>query len=406
MRNFVLYILLFTSTIVFAQPDNDECRFATFIESVDGYCSANGEFSNVGATSDPSFSNTCFGGFENGVWFSFVPREPAVAIQIFSSGTTGSLRFPKIFLFASCNEFVECSPGKDASSDEMVYNGLIIGQVYYIMIESERGAEGNFQLCIDDFIAPKSPESDCGDAVVLCDKSTFRIENLNSAGSNTNELDENSCIPDEFASSWYTWTCDVSGTLTFELIPNNNGIDAITDDLDFVIFELPNGPNNCSGKREVRCMASGANTNGDGSTAPLAQWAQCNGTTGLRTGETDIIETGGCLGVSNNYIAPLNMESGKSYGLIVNNFSRSGLGFEIEFGGTGTFLGPQPDFDLSAVQAFECDKTIIFNNLSFSDTDSIISYQWNFGAGASQFFGDGPGPHDIVYESFVIRLLP
>ena len=62
------------------------------------------------------------------------------------------------------------------------------------------------------------------------------------------------------------------------------------------------------------------------------------------------------------------MVAGESYALVINNFSRSGLGFHIEFGGTGTFLGPQPDFDLTAVQAFECDKTIIFNNLSFSET--------------------------------------
>lgn len=210
---------------------------------------------------------------------------------------------------------------------------------------------------------------------------------------------DDSCIQQEFASSWYTWTCDRTGTLTFELIPNNNVVNQETDDLDFAIYELPNGPTDCTGKQLVRCMASGANVG-----SPLSAWIQCNGPTGLREGENDIVEQPGCTNGSNNYIAPLDMVSGRSYGLVINNFSRSGLGFSIEFGGTGTFLGPEPDFDLSAVQAFECDKTVVFNNLSRSLADSIISYRWNFGVGANIPFAEGPGPHDIIYESFGDKL--
>ncbi len=401
MRKLLLtYILILSGFFLFAQVDNDECIYATFIPSVDQYCSDGAVFSNVGALPDPEFTNTCFLNYENGVWFSFVPREPAVLIKVFGTGIgEGTLRFPTITVFSECNTYLECSPGKNESSDELQLDGLVIGQLHYIMIESQVGGEGSFQLCIDDFIAPRAPEADCGNAVVLCDKSPFKIENLSTAGRNTNEVD-GACIQQEFASSWYTWTCDESGTLTFELTPNNNEISQITDDLDFAIYELPNGVNDCSDKILIRCMASGANTNADGSVAPLSEWASCNGPTGLRVGEDDFTEDPGCLLSSNNYISPLQMQAGKSYGLVINNFSRSGLGFEIEFGGTGTFLGPQPDFDLAAVQAFECDKTIIFSNQSFSETDQIVSWEWNFGVGADNAFAEGEGPHDIVYESF------
>ncbi|NNF34641.1 MAG: T9SS type B sorting domain-containing protein [Saprospiraceae bacterium] len=400
MRKILSILFLGIFIQLSAQPDNDECQFATFIPSVDEYCSNPGQFTNVEALPDQGFDNFCFLNYENGVWFSFVPREPAVIIQVFgNSGLNGSLQFPKIALFSDCGEFIECSPGKNEGNDELVQDGLIIGQLYYVMVESAIGNEGTFTMCIDEFVAPKAPEADCGNSVVLCDKSPFTIQNLNTAGSNTNEVD-GSCIQQEFASSWYTWTCDDPGTLTFDLIPNDFGINAITDDLDFAIYELPNGINNCSNKVLVRCMASGANTLGNGAIAPLSEWAACNGITGLRAGETDTNEDPGCLAGSSNFIAPLNMESGKSYALVINNFSRSGLGFHIEFGGTGTFLGPQPDFDLTAVQAFECDKTVIFNNLSFSETDSIISYEWNFGVGSDDPFKTGPGPHDIIYESF------
>ncbi|HLF63667.1 MAG TPA: gliding motility-associated C-terminal domain-containing protein, partial [Saprospiraceae bacterium] len=94
------------------------------------------------------------------------------------------------------------------------------------------------------------------------------------------------------------------------------------------------------------------------------------------------------------------MVAGMSYALVVNNFSQSGQGFSIDFGGTGTFLGPEPDFEFIAVEAFECDKTIIFTNLSLSPTDSIVNWSWNFGAGATPLFTSGNGPHAVVYESF------
>ena len=98
------------------------------------------------------------------------------------------------------------------------------------------------------------------------------------------------------------------------------------------------------------------------------------------------------------------MVAGRSYALVVNNFSASGLGFGLEFGGTSTFVGPEVDFDIQAVQAFECDKTIEFINLSSSMTDPITDLEWNFGAGATPLSATGGGPHNVVYSSFGDKL--
>ena len=134
-------------------------------------------------------------------------------------------------------------------------------------------------------------------------------------------------------------------------------------------------------------MAAGANTLANGGVAPLSQWVNCNGLTGLSLTDTDIQEPAGCsLAGQNNFVRALDMEAGKSYVLIVNNFSRSGLGFSIEFGGSGTFLGPKVDYEAIAQEKFECDKEITFNNLSSSETDPITSYFWNFGDGATPVF--------------------
>lgn len=379
-------------------PDNDICAFATFIPSIDGYCSGPAAFTNEGATADPSVADLCILSYTNGVWFSFVPREPAIDVRLFGRGINNNTMVnPRVALFEGCGNYVNCGAGSVNNVNEFIISGLKIGQVYYLMVESAPGGEGSFELCINDFIAPPSPQSDCSTGVVLCDKNPFTIENLDSVGDNPSE-GSNSCIGGEKASSWYKWVCDEPGTLTMELIPSNLGIVEQVDDLDFIVYELPDGIDNCNSQLVLRCMGSGANTT-NGVVDPVATWPLCNRATGMRDGETDVTETGGCQGNSNNYIRPLDMRAGRAYALLINNFSTSGLGFSIEFGGTGTFLGPDLDVGVEAVQAFECDKTIIFSQNSASP-DPIVSYTWNFGAGSTPSFANTSSPVDVVYESF------
>ncbi len=397
----VLVWSVMITTDIKAQVINDECRYATQIPSTENYCSDDAAFTNIGAMPDPFFTNTCVSLlWENGVWFSFTPRKPGILIRVFGSGNGGTIRNPKIVVFEECGQYLECSPGNSVSGDELLLTGLTPGHTYFIMVESSRNGEGTFKMCLDEFVPVPSPESDCINGVVLCDKSPFKVESLTSAGQDTREVDGNSCIGGEFQSAWYKWTCDESGTLSFTLTPNNH-IDRnrVSDDLDFIVYELPNGIDDCAGKRVIRCMGAGANGTG-GVTNPLSDWIDCNGPTGLRIGERDTIEVAGCRAGQNNFIKELNMVSGKSYALIVNNFTREGRGFSIEFGGTGTFLGPKPDFEVNANKAFECDKSVVFTNHSTSETDPIIAYTWNFGNKSVPRNASGLGPFDVLYESF------
>jgi gliding motility-associated-like protein len=396
------FAIYFSMQSAFAQPLNDLCASAIHIPNADSYCSDPGEYTNVNATGAGQFTTSCLIPLINEVWFTIVPQAPALIIQV--SGNVnglGTMLGPGIFLFeGTCGTLnnVGCNISASGTNvTELTVTDLVIGGVYYIAVIG--ATTGTFQICVDGFIPPPNPEGDCSKAVVLCDKSSFFIENVIGIGDPVINEVNGTCVPEETASVWYKWTCEQSGSLTFTLTPNNNVAGFESDDLDFVVYELPGGLNDCNNKMLLRCEAAGANTTG-GVVDALPTWIQCNGPTGLRAGESDFVEVGGCMGANNNYVAPIDMVAGRSYALIVNNYSQSGQGFSIDFGGTGTFLGPEPDFEIEAVEAFECDKTIIFTNLSLSPTDSIVNWSWNFGAGASPIFVTGNGPHAVVYASF------
>lgn len=386
---------------IYGQVQNDDCAYATYLPNVNSYCSSDNEFTNFGATADPTQPHNCVSiGFQNGVWFSFTATKPGVLIKVFGDNNVQSIKNPKILLYDDCNSLNSCSPGRTSNFNEIIVTELTIGHVYYIMIESPVGSEGNFKLCIESFIPVPFPESDCKSAVVLCDKNPFVVQSLSGIGDDTNEIEQGNCISNESQSVWYKWTCDTAGTLTFTLTPNdftNKLIEAV--DLDFALYELPNGIDDCSNKKLLRCMASGANL-ANNTPAPISQWSGCNGPTGLMEGDPDIMEDPGCQAGNNNFVSAINMEVGKSYVLIVNNFDHDGKGFDIEFGGSGTFLGPEPDFEINANNAFECDKSVTVINTSISQTDPIDSYSWNFGDRATPLNGSGIGPFDITYASF------
>ena len=401
MKYTLLGIFMFlVSSVIWAQVPNDVCQYATPILSVDNYCSEPAEFTNVNAEEDTDKPNsTCLFTYKNAVWFSFVPLEPAVNIRITGSAGSGTLDNPQIGVYSgTCGNLTQTGCTSVSSGQgvaELIVADLVIGQTYYLMVDGFQDQTGSFQICINDFIPIPETQPDCKDGVILCDKTSFQVESLVGIGQDKNEVDKNSCIAEEFASSWYKWTCDKSGTLTFVITPNNNDPSKPTDDIDFAVYKLPGGLDDCEHKEIVRCCASGANQG-----TPYSSWAICNGPTGLSTGSTDLSEAPGCDNNSDNFVAALNMVSGESYVLVVNNFSQSGLGFSIDFGGTGTFLGPKVDFAVDAVADFECDQTITFTDSSYSDAGNIVSWNWNFGAGANPVSASTTGPHQVVYESF------
>ncbi len=390
-------VLLVWRSYAGAQPTNDNCNTPIVLPNVANYCSAPAQYTNVGATPSGYGPATCFGTATNDVWFSFVAQATDVTVVVRGAAQQapgGTLRNPQIALYAgtcggTINQLACHSSTNNTHIAEMSKSGLFVGTTYLIRVQGFNNVTGTFQLCINNFNPPAIPTSDCPTAALLCDKSPFVVKSVTGAGSNITELNDATCFfggaPSNYESNstWFVWICDQPGTLTFTLTPLSP-----PDDLDFVVYRLPNGVGNCQGKQVVRCMASG----------DFNFPSPCMGPTGLREGETRTSIPAGC-GFQNptTWAAPLNMQAGEVYALCVNNFTSSGNGFSIEFGGTGTFLGPQANF-VANPSAICLGTPVEFTDASSFPLGNITQYRWSFGSDAVPTNATGRGPHSVVFS--------
>ncbi len=382
----------------FAAPANDHCSKAMWLKDVTNFCSSPRQFTNYEATPGGPDPAKCFPQYiddtDNDVWFKFTAVATVVNISVIGAIKTnpgGTLQYPQFVLYrGDCSALYEIgciSDGQGYNIVETFIGNLVVGATYFLRVDGRNNKTGSFQLCINNFNAVPSPSSDCSTAVVLCDKSSFTVPSMNNAGKNTSELPKGICVPEESQSAWYKWTCEESGLLSFNLKPNKP-----IDDLDFVLFLLPNGVDDCAMKIPVRCMAAGENLG-----APYSTWQRCTGTTGLSGSSTDIVEDQGCDENNDNFLTPLRMESGKSYALMVNNYQNTGNGFSVEFGGTGSFVGPVAHFTASKLKIATGEKLTIKNASSFAG--GIKNWEWNFGVGANPQKAKGAGPHTVTYNA-------
>jgi SprB repeat/CHU_C Type IX secretion signal domain len=394
----VALFLLGVSSALFAQPANNECSGAIRIANVRSFCSRNAEYTNTGATASNLSPASCFGATQRDVWFTFVAVATDVTITVrgaTAQGRGGTLVNPQVavYLGDDCNSLspLGCqSAVPRANIVELYQGGLFIGSTYTIRVQGSAGANGTFQLCVNNYNPPAALSSDCPTASLLCDKSPFVVRSVTGAGRNTREMDDAECFRGgaasnlESNSTWFAWTCSRSGPLEFTLTPLNS-----LDDLDFVLYELPNGVRNCNGKRVLRCMASGE-TQGQNSD-------RCLGPTGLRSGDSDTEAPSGCPASTRDaFLAPFNMVAGRSYALVINNFTSTGNGFSIEFGGTGEFQGPEAKF--TTLPEKVCLGTPIqFTDASVFPLGTITSWRWSFGETGTPRNAATQGPHTVTF---------
>lgn len=409
MKNFHITFFLFVCFILrgpflFAQvPVNNECEGAINLSNVVGInCSADRAYTNVGATPSTVTSVSCFTPNGADVWFKFTALRTDVRITVIGATTSapgGTLRRPEVAIYngTSCDDKTEFRCQRDLTGSntvELYVGGIFPGSTYYIRVQGANAGTGTFRLCINNYNPPANISSDCATSAMLCDKSPFAVQSVTGAGTNTREMDGASCFSNgsaatnvESNSTWFKWTCQQSGTLTFTITPTN-----IDDDIDFIIYEMYNGIQDCNSRTIVRCMATGESPG----------VCKIHGPTGLRDGETDVTEPSGCTPSTgqNGFLRPLDMVAGRSYALVINNFSSTGNGFNIDFGGTGTFLGPEAKINFSKSSKRLClGEDITYTDASSFAAGQIAKRAWRFGKDASVDTSSGAGPFKVFYKS-------
>ncbi len=199
-------------------------------------------------------------------------------------------------------------------------------------------------------------EQDCNSAIAVCQNSYSQAQSYTGNGTINDIPAGSSCLGDnEKNSVWYRFTTNNSGVLDFDINPNNT-----VDDYDWALYDLTG--KNCAD------IASGAVT-------PIrCNYSATNGSTGLSSSASNPTEGAG----GPNQSTTLNTTVGKSYVLIVSNYSSTSSGYQLNFTGTAQAFDNTPPSIASLVSA--CGATSLQVNLnepvlcsSISATDFVVT---------------------------------
>lgn len=317
---------------VFGTPPlaNDECTGAFDLTVGQFECSfTGGAVTNVGATysgtvgtNPPSAACGGNGTTIRDVWYKFTA--PAGGQAVIDT-EAGSITDSGMELYRStdgtCNTltFIDCDDNSgDGNMSRILNYNLVGGNTYYLRVWAKNGGEGTMRICI------QNQYSDCEVAFPLCSSSAF---NTNSFGPGNQDDNIGSCFTTftEDQSIWLTFEIQTSGSLGFIIDSQSTAVDALGnegDDYDFILYRADNN-NFCSNYLANGTLRScnARSTRGPG------------GTTGLSTanGGTTNSEN---PNAGNPFNLDLGVTAGEIYYLMINNFSDTGIGFDLTFTGT------------------------------------------------------------------------
>ncbi len=361
-----------------SNPLNDFCTCATTLP-LNGTCLVNQ--TTIGATDGWTGIVGCQSGDNPEVWYTFVADSSSVTFNV-TAGTMGGNIEMILGEAPNCSSTFTtvgsyCAP----SSSSHTFLNLTIGATYYLTISSS-GAAGTFTICGLSSTPIPLPGQDCATAAELCSNAPFG-QSTSSAGFGIQEVNPaNSCWGSggERQSRWYKFTVGASGTLGFVIDPVVN-----TDDYDWAIWDITTA--GCPSTLSATPDAIACNWWGT-----MPPTTDIEGSTGLSTFTTDIAicasqpgavdndaGTAGCqpfsfVNFQTGLYGPLTVQAGRTYAILIDNFSISNNGFNFSFGGTA-HIGPVADF----VSLKSCTSVTLAGGPATSNT----TYNWNFGDGNS-----------------------
>jgi len=373
---------------------SDECAGAVVISDPSDFCTNDPGPDNSSASASTQPFPSCWSNVGADVWYSFTAAAPDLVVILKGqtpSNPFGTMFGPQVAVYGGdCNNLTELGCAADfnfSNNLPLVVTDLVVGQQYFIRVDAV--IPGFFQLCVKNKENVNVVSGDCPTGTIICSKNPILVDQVFGSGIDPNELSDAPCLTGfvgESSSAWYIFTAANNGKLTFTITPNEPN-----DDIDFVLYRLPNGPGDCTGKVSERCMVAGDFN----ATSP------CMGPTGLSLTATDLNQPPGCAPGSDNFVRFLTMVPGRTYALCINNFTTIGNGFTIEWGGDALFKG-------SAIANFSTDepdkKICLGEELVVTDSSTTINgvlteWHWNFGAGSTPDTISGQGPHTVQYQT-------
>lgn len=164
---------------------------------------------------------------------------------------------------------------------------------------------------------------DCLGAIPICQQ-VYQGDQIPLGNGNVTDFEtDDTCLPFEIYSIWYTFTVDNSGQFGFILTPDDPA-----QDFDWVLFNITDV--SCGELSGNPSLVVSCNAAGD---------VGCNGATGA-TGGTNFNNQGPDCGNNppnqNEGFSPFNdlieVEAGNTYALCISNFSVTSQGYTLDFG--------------------------------------------------------------------------
>ena len=364
-------ILCVSGLYAFAQPANDLCANAQVINiPASGNICLNS--SNAGATSDLTTNACDTGAPGNEIWFTFITTGGSNSVTITPNGATPASSVVVSMQNTPCGSgtLSTCNSATGGGAATATFS-YTIGTQVWVSVETN-GTDGSFQICVNSVSQPPAPGNSCGTATRICNKNTFSVPTfpLNVA------IITPGCFPSPFQQPiFYQFTVGTSGTCIWNCDPNGAA------EYDWVMYDITAG---CPGT-EVCCNFNYASASG----APV----------GMATGGAGACGTTGFAGAPGELSPPANVIAGRTYLIVIDNYSNSSVGFTWTWGGTFE-MAPVPNF--TATPTSGCAPlNVTFTNTSVATT----TYDWDFGNGNTSTSATPPAQTYTTPGSYLVNLV-
>ncbi len=317
------------------------------------------------------------------VWFAFVATGLRLAYDLRPDAPTQGTLALLIYDSVACGGgghlvAMDCGSGQLTGA----HNTLTTGRTYYAAVSGILATNAtSFHLTITTGTPVVIGAQDCNQAVIVHNlNSTWQLPSTSGYGLVPNEVTTtNSCFgaqtganTAERQSKWYKFIAGSTGRLLFNISPVRG-----SDDYDWAVWDITADFDSCTMK----------------GSALACNWSGITGATGLslcpsqEPGYTSTTPYGNTTTGQTGSDAPIILQAGRAYALLVDNYTTSNLGFTLNFGGAcpdtlhpAARLGYDARFRATGQQS----RTVTFTPIAYTSLGATpILRRWTFGDGAT-----------------------